>query len=125
MTHTPFRDAARRLPEARQRDYAAMQVKSDRARSHGWWRNLVEYGAWSGPNATRVAPPDREALTGIAKLFETTEEHVAEMVAADWYGVHPDLEVSPAALRLAPTLAQLGDDDLDLLETIARRLATR
>ena len=122
MSSTPFRETARRLPEAEQRDYSAMQYKSDRARSHGWWRNLVEYGAWSGPGSTRVGPPDPDSIPGIAKLFGTTEEHVAAMIAADWYGVEPDGEMSAAALRLGPALDRLEPNDLDLVESLARRL---
>jgi hypothetical protein len=104
-------------------DFLDMSVGSDRARSHGWWRNIVEWGAWNGPGSGRVGPPDPEALPGIAKLFQTTEEQVAAMVAADWYGVHPDTEASARALSLSPTLDKLDEADADLLETLARRLA--
>lgn len=123
MSATPFRDAARRLPEAKNRDFSAMQYKSDRARSHGWWRNLVDYGAWSGPGSSRVAPPDPESLPGIAKLLQTTEEHVAVMIAADWYGVQGE-DASPAAHRLGPVLERLNSTDLDLVESIARRFVS-
>ncbi len=99
-----------------------MSVNSDRARSHGWWRNLVEHGAWGGPGATRVGPPDREALPGIAALFGTSEEQVAKMVAADWYDVEGDGQLSPWTLRLAPVLERLSESDAELVETLVRRL---
>lgn len=121
MRREPFRDTARKI--AQTKDYLTMSVECNRARSHGWWKNLVEYGAWRGPGNNRVGPPTPEALKGIAVLFGTTEKQVAAMVAADWYGVHPDLDVSTRVLRLGPVLDQLAEPDAELLETLARRLA--
>ena len=46
------------------------------------------------------------------------------MIAADWYGVQPDVEVSSRVLRLAHVLDELSDSDADLVEALARRLAT-
>lgn len=48
---------------------------------------------------------------------------VAAMIAADWYGVHPDTKISAGALRLGPTLDQLVESDAELLESLAQRLA--
>jgi hypothetical protein len=124
MSETPFRDVAKKIAESNGHDYTAMQYESERARSHAWWRNIVQHGAWNGPGATRVGPPDPEALGGIAELFGTSVEQVSRMVAADWYGVHPDVEVSARVLRLAPVLEELSDSDADLVESVARRLAT-
>jgi hypothetical protein len=121
MTNTPFRDTAKKI--ARNMDYLDMSVRSNRARSHGWWRNLVEYGAWEGPGNNRVGPPTPEALAGIAALFETTEDQVSAMIAADWYGVQPDADVSARALRLGPLLDSLSEHDAELVEVVARRLA--
>jgi hypothetical protein len=59
-----------------------MSVECNRARSHGWWNDLVEYGAWHGPGATGVGPPDPEALDGIATLFGTSVEQVGDLVEA-------------------------------------------
>jgi len=69
-----------------------------------------------------TGPPDREALPGIAKLFGTTTDQVAAMIAADWYGVHPDTDISARALRLGPTLDQLAESDAELVERLAQRL---
>lgn len=102
-----------------------MSVECDRARSHGWWKNLVEYGAWHGPGSTRVGPPDPEALDGIAKLFGTTVDQVAAMVAADWYDVHPDTRISARAQRLGPALDSLTEADADLAEALVQRLAKK
>jgi len=100
-----------------------MQVHSDRARSHGWWRNLVEYGAWGGPQGSRVGPPDPEALVGIAKLFGTTPLHVAQMVAADWYRVFLK-GTSPRLQRMGPVLDRLQEEDAKAVEWLIRRLET-
>jgi len=121
MPTTPFKDIAKRI--GRLKDYQTMSHESDRARSHGWWKNLVEHGAWGGRNGNRVGPPTPETLPGIAKLFGTTVEQVSAMVAADWYGVYPDADVSPRALALSPTLDRMGESDAALLETLAKRLA--
>src|SRR5512134_1362016 len=99
MPDTPFRDTARRLSE--RMDYISMSVGSDRARSHGWWRNVVEFGPWAGPSGTRVGPPTPEAVEGIAKLFGTTAERVNAMVAQDWYGVTQGAGPSMRVARLS------------------------
>ncbi|MCO5994767.1 hypothetical protein [Actinoallomurus rhizosphaericola] len=122
MSSSPFRDTARKI--ARNKDYYSMAWESDRARSHGWWKNLIEYGAWQGPpGGGRVGPPDPEALDGIAKLFGTTTERVSAMIAADWYGVRPDTDLSARVLSLGPVLDRLTDSDAELVEDLARRLA--
>jgi hypothetical protein len=69
-----------------------------------------------------VGPPDREALDGIAKLFGTSPERVAEMVAADWYGVRAKSEMSDRVLNLSHLIEALSDDDAKLIESIVRRL---
>ncbi|WP_433679691.1 hypothetical protein [Nocardia sp. CA-119907] len=120
MQETPFWDAANRI--AQTMDYQDMAHRSDRARSHGWWRNLVEYGPWKGP-AGRVSPPDPDALSGIAKLFGTSEGQVRAMIAADWYGVQQNTEISARVLRLGPLFEQLTDEDADLAEKLIRRLS--
>lgn len=100
-----------------------MDAESGRARSHGWWRRLVEDGPWGkGYRTGRVGPPDREALGGIARLFGTTPERVAEMIAADWYGVRTEMEMSDRVLNLSHLLDALSDEDAKLVESIARRL---
>jgi hypothetical protein len=122
MSETPFLDRAREI--SRTKDFVTMDADSGRARSHGWWRRLVEYGPWgSGYNTGRVGPPDREALDGIAGLFGTSPERVAEMVAADWYGVRAEVEVSDRVLNLSHVLDTLSDEDAHLVWRIAQRLA--
>jgi hypothetical protein len=122
MSDTPFWDRAKEL--ARTKDYVTMDAESGRARSHGWWRRLVENGPWgSGYNTGRVGPPDREAIDGIATLFGTSPERVAEMIAADWYGVRAEIEVSDRVLNLSHVLDALSDEDAKLVERMARRLA--
>jgi hypothetical protein len=45
------------------------------------------------------------------------------MIAADWYGVHPDTEISTRVRRLAPALEALSEGDAELVDALARRLA--
>jgi hypothetical protein len=120
MSETPFWETAKKL--ARGTDYISMSVASDRARSHGWWRNLVEYGAWGGPGGTRVGPPDPESIPGIAKLFQATEEQVKAMIAADWYQVGQGSELSTRVQQLAPKIDQLNEADADLVAELIQRL---
>lgn len=118
---TPFRDTAQAI--SKRQDYVEMSVNSDRARSHAWWKKLVDVGAWGG-DAGRVGPPDPESLDGIAKLFGTTREQVAEMVAADWYGVVPTSQPSALVMRLAPLVDALSEGDATLVEHLIRRLSS-
>jgi hypothetical protein len=122
MADTPFRDTASTIH--RSKDYLTMSVECGRARSHTWWKRLVEYGPWQSRGYGRVGPPDLEALDGIASLFGTTTDQVAAMVAADWYGVHPETNVLTRMLRLSPVLDALDEDDAKLVEAVARRLAS-
>lgn len=119
---TPFTDIAARI--AQDRGYLAMSVGSDGARSHTWWKRLVELGPWQTRGYGRLGPPDPEALDGIAKLFGTTAEQVAVMVAADWYGVRPTADVSARVRRLSPFLDRLNEADAELVGALVRRLAS-
>lgn len=110
---------------ANSKDYLTMSVECGRARSHTWWKRFVEQGAWGeSPGYGRVGPPEPQALDGIARLFGTTRDQVAKMVAADWFGVHPETEVSTRVLRLSPVLDALDEADAKLVEALARRLAS-
>ncbi len=122
MTKTPFRDTAKGL--ARTKGYLRMQIECDDARSHTWWKRLVEDGPWGGrAGYGRVAPPERDTVGPIAVLFGTTPERVAEMIATDWYGVHAEVEVSDRVRNMSHLLDALTDDDAGLLQEITRRLA--
>ncbi|WP_157878502.1 hypothetical protein [Streptomyces chattanoogensis] len=120
MTSTPFRDTVRNL--ARTKDYILMQVECDKARSHSWWRNVVEHGAWKGPGTIRVGPPTPDELPGIAKLFGTSEAQVQAMIAADWYGIEPSGGLSPRVMNMAPLLDKLEDEQADALGVIIRAM---
>jgi len=52
-----------------------------------------------------------------------TRKEIQAMIAADWYGAHPQQQPSSAAQRLKAPLSQLSDIDLDLVENLVRRLA--
>lgn len=85
---------------------------------------MVEHGPWGGgrSGAGRVGPPEREAIPGIAKLFGTTPARVAEMIAADWYGVRTEADVSERVLNFKHLIDALDSDDVLLVDRILRRL---
>ncbi|MFK0154278.1 hypothetical protein ACIQVK_19660 [Streptomyces sp. NPDC090493] len=119
MTTTPFRDTATTIAE--RMDYVAMQVGCDKARSHTWWRNVVEHGPWKGQQG-RTAPPTPDEWAGIAKLFGTTEDQVCAMIAADWFGVQPGDAVSARVLQLAPLLDGLTDTEAEAVGVVIRSM---
>jgi hypothetical protein len=122
MSGTPFWDKTRQL--AQSMDYTAMQVYSDNALSHGWWRRMAQHGPWGeAPGTGRVNPPSPERLEGIAKLFGTTEQRVAEMIAEDWYEVHAGFDVSARVLNLSHLIDGLSDEDAEYVESLVRRLS--
>jgi hypothetical protein len=122
MSDTPFWDKAREL--ASSMDYIDMSAGSDRALSHGWWRRMVLDGPWGeASGAGRVNPPAPEKLDGIAKLFGTTRERVAQMIAADWYGVQVGFAVSDRVLNVSHLIDRLSDEDASLHEALLRRLS--
>ncbi|MFF4835495.1 hypothetical protein [Streptomyces sp. NPDC001315] len=121
MTNTPFRDTAKALAE--RMDYIAMQVGCDRARSHSWWRNVVEHGPWKGQQG-RTAPPTPDEWAGIAKLFGTTEDQVCAMISADWFGVQPGAEVSARVMKLAPLLDELTEKEAEAVGVIVRSMTS-
>ncbi|MBW6432731.1 hypothetical protein KZ829_03120 [Actinoplanes hulinensis] len=45
------------------------------------------------------------------------------MIAADWYHVYPDSKISARALQLSSALDQLDEEDVEIIEMLARRLA--
>jgi hypothetical protein len=56
MSKTPFRDTASKI--ALKKSYVTTAAECDQARSHTWWRRLVEHGAWADARGYgRVAPP--------------------------------------------------------------------
>jgi hypothetical protein len=44
------------------------------------------------------------------------------MVAADWYGVQPETEISDRVLRLTPILDSLDEADAELMKRLIHRL---
>ncbi len=121
MTITPFRDKARQIAESS--DYMTMQVRSQKARSHSWWRNVCEYGPWEGPNGTHTGPPTPAEFDGVAKLFKVSTDQVARMIAADWYGVPMNGPVSDRSSRVVVKLESLSAADAKLAEALVDRLA--
>ncbi|MET7304986.1 hypothetical protein [Embleya sp. NPDC005575] len=119
MTDSPFRDTTKAL--AQRMDYIAMQVGCDRARSHSWWRNVVEYGPWKGSQG-RTGPPTPDEWDGIAKLFGTTRDQVRAMIAADWFGIQPGTEVSARVMKLAPLVDKLTEKEAEALAVVVQSM---
>lgn len=101
-----------------------MSYESNKARSHSWFRNMVEYGAWGRITGSggRVGPPTPGDFPGLAKLLGTTPEQVASMVVADFYGVDTGDGFSARMQRLAPIIDGLDEEDAELIEKTAQRL---
>lgn len=119
---TPFQDALKKVHDSG-RDWVSMSVGADQARSFSWMKNMTENGAWGTGGAGRVGPPTKADFKGFAKLLGVTPEQVGRMVVMDFYGVETLGEYSPRVDRLAPLLDALSEDDADLIESVARRLA--
>src|SRR5438270_4352897 len=98
--HKPFTQTVIRLNRSGVR-YYDMQQDSGEARSSGWFNKVA--------NRERVSPPPPETLDGLARLFGTTPEAVASMVAEEWYGIRPDEPTHDRVKRLAPALAMLSE----------------
>ncbi len=91
-----------------------MSYESNRARSHSWFRNMAEYGAWgTTTNGARVGPPTPDEFKGLAKLLGTTPDQIASMVVADFYGVDTGNGFSARMQRLSP-----------IIDNTARRLSS-
>ncbi|MEV1245717.1 hypothetical protein [Nonomuraea sp. NPDC049750] len=121
-TATPFRDKVLRLRQDGL-SYVDMHRESLGVRSDSWWNAIALHGAWGGGPSARVGPPAPEVFDGIAHLFKVTREEVQAMIAADWYGTHSQQQTSAAVQRLQAPLNQLSDEDLNLVESLVRRLA--
>lgn len=123
MTTSPFRESLKKLSAAG-KDWQAMSYESDRARSHSWFRNMTEYGAWgTTTNGARVGPPTPDEFAGLAKLLGTTSDQIASMVVADFYGVDTGNGFSARMQRLSPIIDGLAEADAELIEIAARRLS--
>ncbi|NAS21497.1 hypothetical protein GT755_07330 [Herbidospora sp. NEAU-GS84] len=118
----PFRARVQTLKAAGM-SYVDMYLGCERVRSDSWWNSVALHGAWGGPKSARVGPPAPETWEGIAKLFGTSKDDVAAMIAADWYGTGAT-DVQPEDSRRAGAMTQLSDDDLALLDRIAARLGS-
>ena len=69
-----------------------------RARTRGGGTSFVT--AHGSPQARESGPQRPEAIPGIAALFNTTEDQVARMIAADWYGVQSGNAVPAQAEKI-------------------------
>lgn len=119
VTRFDSRPFSRRLSDIRQQRgyrYADLERVASRARSSGWFNNLL-----NGRTPWRVQPPSDDTLDHMAKLLETTRTHVCEMIAEEWYGV-TRTDQSARVAALAPRLDALSDADADFVEELVQRL---
>jgi len=93
-----------------------LSVRSDEARSTAWFNNLV-----NSEDPWAVAPPSDRTWQGLARLLGITEQHLRELVAAEWFGVKAS--ATPDSTRaIADLLKDLPPRDVELVTAIARRL---
>lgn len=94
--------------------YQQMEAETQRVRSFTWFYN-VAIGQY-------VRPPKVEEFDRFAALFGVTPEQVGLWVAEEWFGItHHD--VSSRVRALEPVLDALTDEDAEMIEKLARRLA--
>lgn len=91
-----------------------MQIRSDEARSAGWWNQVA--------NGVIVNPPPRDLFPKFAQMMGVTERRVAEMAAEEWYGVTPMDGISNRVQGLADAIDSLSDDDVAMVEALIHRL---
>lgn len=107
-TKGPFRDAVVKLYAwghgLRFQDIAA---GCDHVRSATWWNQVH--------NAKAVSPPAVELMPYLGKVLGFPAEAVAEMVAAQWYGV-TKADVSERVARMAPLIDSLSEEMAAVLE---------
>lgn len=115
MTETPFTSRVQHL--FKHITYEQMAEESGGTRSASWWRHVhLE-------QTDLFNPPPPKDLPGIAKLFGTTEEQVAAMIAHEFYGVarYPNLR-SERERHFAQDLNALSAEDSDLVLELVKRL---
>lgn len=118
---SPLQDSLNKL-RSEGLDWLDMSVKANRARSHSWLKNMAENGAWGQAGAGRVGPPTPSEFAGLAQLLGTTEDAIARMVAADFYGVDTSDGYSARVQRMAPAIDALSEADASLIEELVARL---
>ncbi len=111
----PFTEAVNAL-RAKGYRFQDLSVRSDEARSTAWFNNLVNSNdPWA------VAPPSDRTWPGLAGLLGITEQHLRELVAAEWFDVTAT-PTSHSTRAIADLLADLPPRDIELVTAVARRL---
>ncbi|MER6530594.1 hypothetical protein [Streptomyces sp. NPDC001508] len=115
MTEKPFTSRVQHL--FKHITYEQMAEESCGTRSASWWRHVQL------EQTDRFNPPPPKDLPGIAKLFGTTEEQVAAMIANEFYGItrFPNPR-SERERRFAEDLNALSEEDADLVLRLVKRL---
>jgi hypothetical protein len=112
----PFSSRLEEIRRLRGYRFVDLERFAGRARSSGWFNNLL-----NGRSPWRVQPPSDDTIDDLAHLLETTSTHVREMIAEEWYDVGRT-EQSGRVAALAPRLDALSDEDADFVEQMVQRL---
>ena len=78
----PFSSRLEEIRRLRGYRFVDLEQVAGRARSSGWFNNLL-----NGRSPWRVQPPSDDTIDDLAHLLETTPTHVREMIAEEWYDV--------------------------------------
>ncbi|MET8748081.1 hypothetical protein [Streptomyces sp. NPDC004728] len=122
MTDDVFSRAVRRRNGAGM-TFSRMEAESwnvggkDGSRSTAWWNNMANY--------RMETPPGPKYLPGVAAVLKLSERRVAELIAAQWYGVRPDDKIPESLRSLVSVLEGVDPDDLPLLEQLAQSLSEK
>lgn len=118
MTDKPFTRRVQHLFE-HVYTYEQMSEESGGTRSASWWRHVQL------EQTDQYNPPPPKDLQGIAKLFGTTVESVAAMIAQEFYGVskfpNPRSDREHAFSR---HLRELSEEDTQLALELIKRLGS-
>lgn len=116
MTDKPFTRRVQHLFE-HVYTYEQLAKESGGTRSASWWRHVQL------EQTNLYNPPPPKDLPGIAKLFGTTVEGVAAMVAQEFYGVtkFPDHR-SDREREFRRDLNALSEEDAQLVLDLVKRL---
>ncbi|GHK03705.1 hypothetical protein SY2F82_55020 [Streptomyces sp. Y2F8-2] len=119
MTEKPFTRRVQHLFE-HVYTYEQMAEKSGGTRSASWWRHVQL------EQTDQYNPPPPRDLPGIAKLFGTTVEGVAAMIAQEFYGVTKFPNPRSDRERIfSRDLNALSEEDAQLVLKLVKRLGRR
>ena len=96
--------------------YQDLVTRSGEARSSAWFNNLV-----NGSTPWVVSPPAPDTWPRLAALFNIEPDHLQSLIAEEWFGPSTG-ELTTSQRVILDKVKHLGDEDLELLGHIAKRL---